>query len=143
MGLADESPRLNVLVVEPDCQTREAFFVYLKIIGCTVRVAENAYEAGRAMEAQRFDVIIADYFLPDGDGATLLRSSIAQQEKAVRILTTAYASKLCPIREDLTGIDEIVRKPFRGVDLRDLIVRHAGTVARTRTAPGAECSAEH
>jgi len=131
-GLID----LSVLIVEADLQTRETLFVFFRILGCATTVVRNAAEASAAIQEQRFDLIIADYWLPDGDGASVLQSSIARQEGALRILTTAYPSDMCPIKGDLTGIDEVVHKPFTGCELRNLIGRHA--FVRTARSNAAE-----
>ncbi|HEX9205587.1 MAG TPA: response regulator [Candidatus Deferrimicrobiaceae bacterium] len=128
----------NVLLVEGDRQFRESLFYFFRILGCTVRVAGNAAEAKSAMEVQHFDLIISDYLLPDGNGIRLLQSSVPCQKEAIRILTTAYSSDRCPIREELTGIDEIVRKPFTGPELGNLVGRYVGRLSREGTTWDAE-----
>ena len=121
----------RVLIVDADRQTREAVLVYFRILGYAASVAGNAAEAQAAMGKQPFDLIIADYYLPDDDGVSVLRSSVARQEGAIRILTTAYSCDACRIQGDLTEIDEVVRKPFTGDQLRDRIESHAcGRIAR-------------
>jgi DNA-binding response OmpR family regulator len=121
----------RVLIVDADRQTREAILVYFRILGYAVSAAGNAAEAQEAMRRESFDLIIADYCLPDGDGVSVLRSSVARREGAIRILTTAYACDACRIRGDLTGIDEVVFKPFTGDELRERIECHAfGRIAR-------------
>jgi DNA-binding response OmpR family regulator len=121
----------RVLIVDADRQTREAVRVYFRILGYAASAVGNAVEAQAEMVEHSFDLIIADYYLPDGDGVSVLRSSIARQEGAVRVLTTAYSSNACRIQGDLTGIDEVVRKPFTGDELLDRIERHpCGRTAR-------------
>jgi DNA-binding response OmpR family regulator len=121
----------RVLIVDADRQTREAVLVYFRILGYVASAAGNAAEAQSAMQKQHFDLVIADYCLPDGDGVSVLQSSDARQEGAIRILTTAYACDSCRIRGDLTGIDEVVFKPFTGDELRERIEFHAfGRIAR-------------
>jgi two-component system OmpR family response regulator len=121
----------HVLIVDADRQTREAVLVYFRILGYAASVAGNAAEAQAMMGKQSFDLIIADYCLPDGDGVSVLRSSVARQEGTIRILTTAYSCDSCRIRGDLTEIDEVVHKPFTGDQLRDRIESHAcGRIAR-------------
>lgn len=122
----------RVLIVDADRQTREAILVYFRILGFATSAAGNAAEAQEAIRKESFDLIISDYCLPDGDGVSVLRSSVARQEGAIRILTTAYSCDACRIQGDLTGIDEVVRKPFTGDQLRDRIESHAcGRIPRT------------
>jgi two-component system OmpR family response regulator len=121
----------HVLIVDADRQTREAYLVYFRILGYAASATGNAAEAQEAMRKESFDLIIADYCIPDGDGVSVLRSSVVRQEGAIRILTTAYSCDACRIQGDLTGIDEVVRKPFTGDELRDRIGRHpCGRAAR-------------
>jgi two-component system OmpR family response regulator len=115
----------HVLIVDADRQTREAVLVYFRILGYAASAAGNAAEAQAAMQKQHFDLVIADYCLPDGDGVSVLRSSVARQEGTIRILTTAYSCDAYRIQGDLAGIDEVVYKPFTGDELRDRIERHA------------------
>jgi DNA-binding response OmpR family regulator len=83
------------------------------------------------MAAQSFDLIIAEYCLPDENGVSVLRSYGERQEGAIRILTTAYSCNACRIRGDLTGIDDVVRKPFTGDELLNRIEHHTfGRIAR-------------
>jgi two-component system OmpR family response regulator len=119
-----ESSDMSVLIVEPDRQTREALNVYFRIHGYAASTAGDAAEAQAAMRKRSFDLIIAEYCLPDEDGVSVLRSSVERQEGAIRILTTAYSCNACRIQGDVTGIDEIVRKPFTGDELLDRIERH-------------------
>ena len=133
----------RVLIVDADRQTREAVLVYFRILGYAARVAGNATEALEAMRGESFDLIIADYCLPDGDGVSVLRSSVACQQGAIRILTTAYSCDACRIKGDLTGIDEVVHKPFTGDQLRDRIESHAcGRIARV-AEPAMQHHMEH
>jgi two-component system OmpR family response regulator len=120
-----DSSGLHVLIVDADRQTREAILVYFRILGYAGSVAGNAAEAQAAMRKRTFDIIIADYCLPDDDGVSVLRTSFAHQEGAIRILTTAYSCDAYRIQGDLAGIDEVVYKPFTGDELRDRIERHA------------------
>lgn len=129
-GLVD----LSILVVEADRDTRVALNTYFRILGCTVSVAGNTAEAVSAMQEQRFDLIIAEYRLPDGNGMHVLQSSVACQARALRFLTTAYSCDEFPIKEGFTGIDEVVFKPFSGDELRILIGRHVGRQTREGTA---------
>ena len=131
MDSTAESLDMSVLIVEPDRQTREALYVYFRIHGYAASTAGNAAEAQSAMRKRSFDLIIAEYCLPDGDGVSVLRSSVERQKGAIRILTTAYSCHACRIQGDVTGIDEIVRKPFTGDELLDRIESHAfGRIAR-------------
>jgi DNA-binding response OmpR family regulator len=122
---------LSVLIVDPDRQTREALCIYFRIHGYAASTAGNAAEAEAAMAAQSFDLIIAEYCLPDENGVSVLRSYGERQEGAIRILTTAYSCNACRIRGDLTGIDDVVRKPFTGDELLNRIEHHTfGRIAR-------------
>src|SRR5436309_13351943 len=80
----DESPVLSppeapaarrrgrILVVEDNDDVRQMMAVALQGQGHVVEEAADADEALRRLRAGRFDVVLADYELPDKTGATML-----------------------------------------------------------------------
>ena len=66
---------LRVLVVEDHADTRQATRRLLSLLGCTVSTAATAAEARQALAGGRFDLLLCDLQLPDGDGRDLLRQA--------------------------------------------------------------------
>ena len=63
----------HVLVVDDEADIRILIKDILSDEGYGVTAAANALEARRAREANRFDLILLDIWMPDTDGITLLR----------------------------------------------------------------------
>jgi len=68
------SPPSSVLVVDDDPTLRRMLTRLLKRAAFDVVDVETGRRALAALEAKRFDVIVSDIHMPDGDGLELLRS---------------------------------------------------------------------
>jgi len=77
---------MNVLLVEDHADTRSVLGILLNRCGCQTVTAKNMRDARSRLQAMRFDVLISDLNLPDGDGIDLVREAKgAQQLKAIAI----------------------------------------------------------
>ena len=65
----------NILLVEDDPWTRESLSLFFQIQGCRLRSAANAEEAIASLSADRYDLILCEYWLPDMDGLEILAES--------------------------------------------------------------------
>lgn len=66
-------PRLRIFVVENHDDTRVLLCILLEQMGHTVKTAASMNEALREIPRGRWDVLISDIGLPDGDGWELMR----------------------------------------------------------------------
>jgi CheY-like chemotaxis protein len=66
---------LRILVVEDHADTRQGLALFLGVLGHRARLARDLQEALAlaALEGDRFDLLLSDLQLPDGDGWELLR----------------------------------------------------------------------
>lgn len=90
MTLYERLSTLKMIVVEDDPLLRNAMLQFFQSKGCVVRAFSNAAEAMRAMEEERFDVVISNHYLPGLDGVTFLMRTSRLQPETVRILLTEY-----------------------------------------------------
>ncbi|MDQ6656320.1 MAG: response regulator [Verrucomicrobiota bacterium] len=65
----------QVLLVEDHTDTRMVMSMLLNRCGCQTVTAKNAGEARTRLREMRFDVLISDLNLPDGDGIDLVREA--------------------------------------------------------------------
>ena len=65
---AAEAGTLRVLVVENHADTRQGVEIFLRLLGHRVSCAGNLAETLTLAEGERFDVLLSDISLPDGDG---------------------------------------------------------------------------
>jgi two-component system response regulator QseB len=109
---------MRVLVVEDDEGIAAGLRGHLRQHGCAVDVAEGVASAWAALRAERFDLVLLDLGLPDGDGAEVLRrvrqapdGGLPDARTPVLIMTARdeVSSRIAGL--DL-GADDYVTKPF-------------------------------
>ena len=77
---------MQVLLVEDHADTRTVLGTLLNRCGCRTVTAKNLRDARARLQEMRFDVLISDLNLPDGDGNDLVRElKQTQQIKAIAI----------------------------------------------------------
>jgi DNA-binding response OmpR family regulator len=109
----------HILVVDDDPDLRIALRRPLTAEGYVVHEAGNAAEAARAASApgRRFDVIILDLGLPDGDGRDLCIGLRRQGVSVPIILLTGLGDEDEVVRGLDSGANDYVLKPFRVSEL--------------------------
>ncbi len=70
--------RLRILLVDDNSDLREYLTMALEHMGSQVRACENVSQALEALEVERFDLLISDLELPDGNGRELMHALHAQ-----------------------------------------------------------------
>ena len=110
---------MRVLLVEDDDELRVLAAEGLERRGCTVDTSRTISEARDALRAARYDILLVDRGLPDGDGLELSGAT-----QAPVIFTTALGTVQNRIEGLNAGADDYVVKPF---DLDELIARIRAT----------------
>ncbi len=124
----------SILLVEDDPWTRDSLSLFFQIEGCRLRSAANADEAITALLGEQFDLIICEYWLPDMDGLSVLKLYGECQPEAVKVLISAYLTHQAADEAMRSGIDDVLRKPFKVETLENSLKRHFGA----RRARGTE-----
>jgi two-component system, NtrC family, response regulator PilR len=105
----------HILVIDDEPDLRTLYELSLVREGYRVSTADSVAQAQAALNAQRFDVVISDMNLPDGQGLEILRS-LAQQQRSERcIVITAYGSAENAVEALKAGAFDYLTKP---VDLK-------------------------
>jgi len=125
----------RVLVVEDEGDLRDGIVEYLELEGFQVDGAGTLAAASARMQAQRYDIVILDLGLPDGDGLQWLGDSGSLQGAAV-IITTARGALEERVRGVETGADVYLVKPVPLAELAALTRRMATRLVQP-TAPEA------
>lgn len=117
----------SILLVEDDENLRVTLGDNLEEQGYAVTQAATVKAAWDALQASRFDVVVLDLMLPDGDGYALCRK-LREGGHASRVLMLTARS----LEEDLVrgfdaGADDYLAKPYR---LRELLARIAALARR-------------
>jgi DNA-binding response OmpR family regulator len=111
-GVAAMIPR--ALVVDDSATVRADLAHLLERGGIATECCTSIDEARRALAAARFDLVILDVLLPDGDGVALLgeiRDAAETRNNTVMLLSTE-AEVRDRIRGLTTGADEYIGKPY-------------------------------
>ncbi|HJD21357.1 MAG TPA: response regulator transcription factor [Candidatus Gemmiger faecigallinarum] len=105
----------RVLIVEDDTALGEGVRLTLEQYSC--KLAPDLAAARRALQRERWDLVILDLNLPDGSGLSLLREVRRSSDLPVLILT-ANDLEVDEVRGLELGADDYVTKPFSLAVLR-------------------------
>jgi DNA-binding NtrC family response regulator len=112
MTLFERLQTKTIALLDSDPWIRDSFSLLFQCAVCRLRVFDNVADGLRAVETERFDVIICDYGMPGMDGITILKQAGRRQPDAVRILVAAYpVGEIADIAAS-EGIDSCLQKPF-------------------------------
>jgi CheY-like chemotaxis protein len=111
---------MTVLFVEDHADTRGVLGLLLNRCGCQTVTAKSAADALSRLDTMRFDVLISDLNLPDGDGLDLVGKAKAKQPlKAIAL--TGRASDEEREAGLAAGFDFYLTKPVDFHELREAI----------------------
>lgn len=135
----------QILVADDDRLIRLTLEAGLSLYGFRVSCARSGREALQAASEKRFDGIISDVYMADGDGLMVLRELRSSQPETPIILMTAVGSVNLAVRAIEEGATDFIAKPFEIESLADLLHRHlrarVETGARPHSPPAEEADA--
>ena len=115
------SEQKKIMVVDDEPLVCEAVKMLLEFDGHEVVTAGNGSEALALFEQGRFDLVITDYNMPGMKGDELALALKARRPGQPVIMLTAHAEMIKTTTVPLTGVDQLVSKPFQLADLRAAI----------------------
>ena len=104
-------PPYRILFVEDHEATRTAMGELLHRRGCRVTTVATAAAALAAAEKEKFDLVIADLGLPDGDGTELMRT-LRERHGLQGIATSGFGMGADIERTRAAGFDAHLTKPL-------------------------------
>ncbi|MFT3835430.1 MAG: response regulator [Myxococcaceae bacterium] len=109
----------KVLVVDDDAQIRAICGEVLHNLGFDAVEAGSVAQAKAAMRTARFDLLLLDVSLPDGDGFTLFEELKAERASAPLsvIFISARTETSAKVRALKLGGDDYLTKPFDALEL--------------------------
>lgn len=114
---------LDVLVVEDEQRVARVILAILERAGHRVALAGALREAAAALSSSAYDVIIADFILPDGDGLAFARQARSEHGAGAIVM-----SGLADI-PDSDGLISLA-KPFTPDQLERALTDAVATVRR-------------
>jgi DNA-binding NtrC family response regulator len=115
-------PDRRILLVEDDRDVGELLLFALTGEGYTADLAATAADARLRLEAMRYDLVIADWRLPDGDGLMIVNDAADRGSKTMVISGYLF---LLP---DPDPRHEYLMKPMRPSELIAVAKRLLGLV---------------
>lgn len=107
----------HILLVEDDLTYSRIVKTFLEKNGFSVQTAIKVKEAQQLFSNSKFDLIIADFRLPDGTGMELLQWSKSNYPQTQVILITHYSDIRIAIKAMKLGAFEYITKPINPDEL--------------------------
>lgn len=111
---------MQVLLVEDHTDTRAVLSTLLNRCGCQTVTAKNLREARTRLQEMRFEILICDLNLPDGDGLELVREAKKLQALKAIALTGRHSEEERAMGME-AGFDWYLTKPIDFQKLRKAI----------------------
>lgn len=107
---------MKVLVVDDVPAVQIAIGAALKSAGHTVTLASSGSQALGCIEAEEFDVIVTDIWMPDGDGLRLIKQ-LRDRPRSPRVIVITgggpkLSIELAGSLAEVWGAEHVLLKPF-------------------------------
>ncbi len=140
MDLFNELRKMKILLIDDDEWIRDSLTVFFESEKCHLKTVETAEEGIKALKNQKYDIIIADYWLPGMNGLDFLKSIYKSNTNAIKILITAYGNKEVVQRAKKLGVHSLISKPFTSGTIETVLSRLIETYRKKSGKPSVELS---
>ncbi len=111
----------RILVVDDEQSIRDFLRLLLEENGYEVATASSMEEGRGLFKEDRFDLVLCDIIMPDGNGLDLLREMKEHDSRASVIMMTAYTSTKSAIEAMKRGAYDFLSKPFDVEELKVVV----------------------
>ena len=118
----DEKP--HILIVDDEPAIRLTLETGLSLKGFRVSSASSGQEAVAVLSKQKFDAVLCDVLMPDGDGLSVVRDLRKFDKDLPLILMTAQGSVEIAFESISEGASDFIAKPFEISAVAALLKRH-------------------
>ncbi len=115
--------RARILLIEDEELSRESLTRLLKAAGYTVKGAASGEKALQLLALERFDIILADLFLPDANGIEILKKVKENSPQTEVILITGHASAETAVQAMKEGAFDYITKPLNFEELQIILTK--------------------
>lgn len=116
----------RVLVVEDDGGIRRVIERGLRLAGYQPAFADDLHAAAAMWIDDRFDLVLLDVMLPDGNGIELLEARRSAGDRTPVVLLSAREEADLRERATAAGATDYLKKPFAYGDLLACVSRFTG-----------------
>jgi len=103
---------MRILIVEDESTLNRTLQEALQDFGYQVDVAENFKDAEYFIDIRNYDLVLADWMLPDGDGLELTKLVKYRSPRTAVVVISARDDKESEIKALKIGADDYIKKPF-------------------------------
>src|SRR5216117_717396 len=125
---ADAKARIRILIVDDEHTLRESCASVLRQEGYDVTVSGRGQEALDLLKRRAFDIVLADLYMSQVDGLTLLRAALTTNRDTIVIVMTGNPSVDSSVEALRQGAFDYLPKPFSATHLQVLIGRAVPTL---------------
>ncbi len=108
----------KILIVDDESSMLDFLSLLFAGEGYEVETACSAEAARRSLGGKRYDLVLCDILMPDGNGLDLLKEIKGADSNAAVIMMTAYTSTKSAIEAMKLGAYDYVSKPFDVEELK-------------------------
>lgn len=123
--------KLRILVADDEAGLRQVVRLYLEKEGMVVAEAATGRQALEKLQQDKYDLLILDLMMPDGDGWSVCRA-VRQKMDLPIIMLTARGEEMDRLLGFELGADDYVVKPFSP---RELVARVKALLRRAGASP--------
>ncbi|MDR1284647.1 MAG: homeostatic response regulator transcription factor HsrA [Campylobacteraceae bacterium] len=103
---------MRILIVEDEVTLNKTISEGLQEFGYQTDTSENFKDAEYFIGIRNYDLVLADWMLPDGDGVDLVNIVKQKTSKTAVIILSAKDDKESEIKALKAGADDYIKKPF-------------------------------
>jgi two-component system OmpR family response regulator len=103
---------MRILIVEDEVTLNKTISEGLQEFGYQTDTSENFKDAEYFVGIRNYDLVLADWMLPDGDGVDLISVIKQKTSKTAVIILSAKDDKESEIKALKAGADDYIKKPF-------------------------------
>ncbi len=103
---------MRILIVEDETTVNKTLSEGLNEFNYQTDSAENYKDGDYYLDIRNYDLILADWMLPDGNGLELIQKAKQNNPKTAVIILSARDDKESEIEALEAGADDYIKKPF-------------------------------
>jgi len=125
----------RILIVDDERSLREFLTIFLEGEGYRTDTAADVAEARELLGSRRYDLVICDLKLPDGNGLDVLAHARATGVRAPFVVITAHTTPQHALETLRAGAAEYLSKPFEVEDLKLILSKVLAQSETPRRGP--------
>lgn len=126
--------QLKVLILDDEPTVGKRLGPALCKMGCQTETFVDPTEALLRLEETEFDVVVTDIRMEKLDGIQVLERVLAKSPRTKVVVISGYATLEVARQALAKGAFDLLAKPFKPADLREVIVRAAQSLGLALTA---------